>query len=182
MPLLPTPTAEILHVVEEVEADRPAPTLPTPPPPAARSYAHPSTARMVFESTRSAWPVVVFHLLILGGTVGYAATATAEPTEAIGLTPEAVQAVAGDPWASVVVAVLFVGGQLISAWREASKVKASDLEKALALIEALRERNLLQAAEISELKARAELAQLREGDARAAVSGTPSRPPDLSAS
>lgn len=139
----------------------------------------PGPVKAVLASTRANWPLVLFHLLILLGAIGYAATATAQPMEAVGVSPEAIQAVAGDPWATVVVALLFVGGQLVAAWRDWSKVRGTDLEKARADNELLTKENLALTKVIAKLEYERDLARSREGDARAALSGTPSRPPEL---
>ncbi len=172
MPLLPIADQPSLHLAAEVGEERPQPIQPSAPGP----LHEPGPLRGVLRDTQRSWPLVLFHLLVLGGAVGYAATASAQPVDAAGVvSPEAIQAVAGDPWATVVVALLFVGGQLVAAWRDWSKVRGSDLEKALARVERLEAEAVVAAKEIARLEARAELAQLREGDARAAVSGVVAR-------
>lgn len=168
MPLLAqtTPT-EAVHLL-----DAPDQAPPQPPPPHSADAPAPSgPLRAALEDTRRSWPLVLFHLLILGGTVGYAATATAQPTEAAGLTPELLQDAAGNPWATVVVASLFVASQFIAAWDRSAKVRAADLEAAKLKIELLEKEALVAAKEIAKLEARAELASLREGDAKAAGAG-----------
>ncbi len=160
------------------------PSTPSRPPP-RRSLSHPpapasprpaSPLHAALKDTRRSWPLVLFHLLILGGTIGYAATATAQPTEAAGLTPELLQDAAGNPWATVVVASLFVASQFIAAWDRSAKVRAADLEAAKLKIELLEKEALTTAKEIARLEAKAELASLREGDAKAAASGVTGRP------
>lgn len=177
MPLLqPTADRPQIHLAAEVEEARPRPTVPT------RSGLTRSDALAgVAADTRRSWPLVAFHLLVLSGSVVYAAEVSAQPVEvaAGAISPEALQAVAGDPWATVVVAALFVGGQIATAWREWSKVRGADIEKARARIEALEEEAVKAAKEIAKLEAKAELAQLREGDARAAASGTTPGPAPL---
>ncbi len=168
MPLLAqtTPT-DAVHLLDASDQAPPQPLAPH----RADAPAPPGPLRAALEDTRRSWPLVLFHLLILGATVGYAATATAQPTEAAGLSPELIQRVAGDPWATVVVAALFVGSQFIAAWDRSAKVKAADLEAAKLKIELLEREALVAAKEIARLEAKAELASLREGDAKAAGAG-----------
>lgn len=177
MPLLPADPAPQIHLAAEIEAERPRPAIPSPPPaaPTRRGIRQEAVAGVI-DITRSSWPMVAFHLLVLGGTIGYAANASAQPADGAGLSPEAISAAVGDPWASVVIAVIFVGGQAISAWREWSKVRGADLEKARTRIETLEGEAIERAKQIAKLEAERDLAQAREGDARAAASGSTLRP------
>ena len=185
MPLIPIDHVQV-HLAEALEDARPRSTQPTPPVQGLSAATPASLPRAVADTTRRHWPVAALHVIVLVAALLWGADSLAQPLDAgagagAGL-PMDVGTLSGSPWATAVAVALLALGQLGSGLREWARVRGADLDAKAARVAALEAQLLDTRADLSRAEAQRDLALAREGDARAAVSGTPSRPPDLAAS
>lgn len=171
MPLLPVDQAPALHLAAEVQEERPRPAVPR-----ASTSPPPSLPRAVAATTRRHWPVAVLHGAVLVAALLWGADSLAQPVDAAGAIPVDAGALSGSPWATVVAVALLALGQLGSGLREWARVRGTDLDARAARIAQLEAQLLDARSDVALARAERDLAQAREGDARAAASGTTPRP------
>lgn len=154
------PLSSLPHEEDEVERAEPARA------PALLPSRKLRLGRALREAVIDQWHILLFYAITTLLVIGLAVTASAQPAEVGGLPIEVIRSAASDPLASVYVALLFTLSQLVAAWRDWSKVRASELEAARLRIQQMEAKSLLDAEKIAQLTAHRDLAQLREGDIR----------------